>query len=100
MCVSHRLSDEHTSAVDRLVRTSGKMVLLDKLMRRLKETGHRVLIFSQVRGASPKVPACSAVSAHEVRVCPACAHSRGSLLEAHVASYRAVAALIVVAPGF
>lgn len=43
-----RLSDEHTSAVDRLVRTSGKMVLLDKLMRRLRETGHRVLIFSQV----------------------------------------------------
>ncbi len=29
---------------------SGKMVLLDKLMRRLKETGHRVLIFSQARG--------------------------------------------------
>jgi hypothetical protein len=43
-----RLSDEHTSAVDRLVRTSGKMVLLDKLMRRLRETGHRVLVFSQV----------------------------------------------------
>lgn len=28
--------------------SSGKMVLLDKLMRRLRETGHRVLIFSQV----------------------------------------------------
>jgi chromodomain-helicase-DNA-binding protein 1 len=36
------------SAVDRLVVTSGKMVLLDKLLRRLKETGHRVLIFSQM----------------------------------------------------
>jgi hypothetical protein len=24
------------------------MVLLDKLMRRLRETGHRVLVFSQV----------------------------------------------------
>jgi hypothetical protein len=45
----YRLSDEHASAVDRLVRTSGKMVLLDKLMRRLRETGHRVLVFSQVR---------------------------------------------------
>lgn len=33
---------------DRLVVTSGKMVLLDKLLRRLKETGHRVLIFSQM----------------------------------------------------
>jgi hypothetical protein len=43
------LSDEHTSAVDQLVRTSGKMVLLDKLMERLGETGHRVLVFSQVR---------------------------------------------------
>jgi hypothetical protein len=27
------------------------MVLLDKLMRRLRETGHRVLIFSQVSSA-------------------------------------------------
>jgi chromodomain-helicase-DNA-binding protein 1 len=36
------------SEVDRLVVTSGKMVLLDKLLRRLKETGHRVLIFSQM----------------------------------------------------
>jgi len=33
---------------DRLVLTSGKMVLLDKLLTRLKETGHRVLIFSQM----------------------------------------------------
>lgn len=48
MCTPSRLSDEHTSAVDRLVVSSGKMVLLDKLMRRLRETGHRVLIFSQV----------------------------------------------------
>eukprot|EP00889_Picochlorum_renovo_P004459 jgi/Picre1/31489/NNA_006841.t1 len=31
-----------------LVVTSGKMVLLDKLLGRLKETGHRVLIFSQM----------------------------------------------------
>ena len=36
------------SVVDRLILTSGKMVLLDKLLRRLKETGHRVLIFSQM----------------------------------------------------
>lgn len=28
-------------ATDRLVLTSGKMVLLDKLLRRLKDTGHR-----------------------------------------------------------
>lgn len=38
------------STLDRLVLTSGKMVLLDKLLKRLKETGHRVLIFSQVGG--------------------------------------------------
>lgn len=31
-----------------LVRNSGKMQLLDKLLERLKETGHRVLIFSQM----------------------------------------------------
>ena len=35
-----RGSDD-SKAVDRLVVSSGKMVLLDKLMRRLKETGHR-----------------------------------------------------------
>ena len=29
------------SAVDRLIVTSGKMVLLDKLLKRLKQTGHR-----------------------------------------------------------
>jgi chromodomain-helicase-DNA-binding protein 1 len=33
---------------DHLVDASGKMVLLDKLLVRLKETGHRVLIFSQM----------------------------------------------------
>lgn len=31
-----------------LLRGSGKMVLLDKLLIRLRETGHRVLIFSQM----------------------------------------------------
>jgi len=32
----------------RIIRGSGKLVLLDKLLVRLKETGHRVLIFSQM----------------------------------------------------
>ena len=32
----------------RLVRGSGKLLLLDKLLIRLKEKGHRVLIFSQM----------------------------------------------------
>eukprot|EP01130_Rhizamoeba_saxonica_P001520 TRINITY_DN1136_c1_g1_i4.p1 TRINITY_DN1136_c1_g1~~TRINITY_DN1136_c1_g1_i4.p1 ORF type:complete len:1350 (+),score=329.22 TRINITY_DN1136_c1_g1_i4:1054-5103(+) len=31
-----------------LINNSGKMILLDKLLIRLKETGHRVLIFSQM----------------------------------------------------
>lgn len=31
-----------------LIRSSGKLVLLDKLLVRLKERGHRVLIFSQM----------------------------------------------------
>ena len=35
-----RGSDD-SKAVDRLVVSAGKMVLLDKLLRRLKETGHR-----------------------------------------------------------
>lgn len=39
------LQDE---ALQTLLRGSGKLVLLDKLLCRLKETGHRVLIFSQM----------------------------------------------------
>lgn len=35
-------------ALKELLRGSGKLVLLDKLLCRLKETGHRVLIFSQM----------------------------------------------------
>lgn len=34
--------------VTTLIRGSGKLMLLDKLLVRLKETGHRVLIFSQM----------------------------------------------------
>eukprot|EP00939_MAST-03C_sp_MAST-3C-sp1_P003578 g3578.t1 len=33
--------------VDALVRTSGKMTFLDKLLPKLKSSGHRVLVFSQ-----------------------------------------------------
>lgn len=36
------------SKVQRLVLSSGKLVILDKLLSRLRETGHRVLIFSQM----------------------------------------------------
>lgn len=39
---------DESNQIDRLVRTSGKMVLLDKLLRRLKTSGHRVLLFSQM----------------------------------------------------
>ena len=39
---------EDPGAADRLVLSSGKMQLLDKLLKRLKEQGHRVLIFSQM----------------------------------------------------
>merc|ERR1712130_958319 len=34
--------------LERLLKGSGKLLLLDKLLVRLKETGHRVLIFSQM----------------------------------------------------
>lgn len=37
-----------TTTVSDLVRPSGKMILLDKLLLRLREKGHRVLIFSQM----------------------------------------------------
>uniref|UniRef100_A0A8C9V087 Chromodomain helicase DNA binding protein 1 n=1 Tax=Scleropages formosus TaxID=113540 RepID=A0A8C9V087_SCLFO len=35
-------------ALQHLIRSSGKLILLDKLLVRLKERGHRVLIFSQM----------------------------------------------------
>uniref|UniRef100_A0A6Q2XJ74 Helicase C-terminal domain-containing protein n=1 Tax=Esox lucius TaxID=8010 RepID=A0A6Q2XJ74_ESOLU len=35
-------------ALQHLIRSSGKLVLLDKLLLRLRERGHRVLIFSQM----------------------------------------------------
>ena len=40
----YRGGEDDLNAVDRLVVTSGKMVLLDKLMKRLKETGHRCVV--------------------------------------------------------
>ena len=41
-------SSEETEA-DFLVKASGKLVLLDKLLPKLKEGGHRILIFSQFK---------------------------------------------------
>lgn len=38
--------------VQNIVLSSGKLVILDKLLIRLKETNHRVLIFSQVENSS------------------------------------------------
>jgi SNF2 family DNA or RNA helicase len=42
-------TDETLTEADFLARGSGKLVLLDKLLPRLKEKGHRVLIFSQFK---------------------------------------------------
>jgi chromodomain-helicase-DNA-binding protein 1 len=41
-------TDNNEETLKGLVMSSGKMVLLDKLMARLKQDGHRVLIFSQM----------------------------------------------------
>lgn len=40
--------NEDPNLLQTLIKGSGKMILLDKLLCRLKETGHRVLIFSQM----------------------------------------------------
>ena len=39
----------HLAATEAIVKASGKLVLLDKLLPKLKEDGHRVLIFSQFK---------------------------------------------------
>lgn len=36
-----------------LTKAAGKLLLLQKMMRKLKDGGHRVLIFSQVRCSVP-----------------------------------------------
>lgn len=43
---AQRMSQD--DALQQILRGSGKLVLLDKLLCRLRETGHRVLIFSQM----------------------------------------------------
>jgi len=52
-CCNHAMlvrPDENSNSetVAQLLKGSGKLMLLDKLLVRLKETGHRVLIFSQM----------------------------------------------------
>ena len=44
-----REKQKDISEADFLARGSGKLVLLDKLLPRLKENGHRVLLFSQFK---------------------------------------------------
>lgn len=44
-----RRENAELSEADHLVKASGKLVLLDKLLPRLKEEGHRILIFSQFK---------------------------------------------------
>lgn len=46
--VSHYLLLFKRIFFQQLLKSSGKLILLDKLLVRLKETGHRVLIFSQM----------------------------------------------------
>lgn len=42
------ISTSDSNKIERMVLSSGKLVLLDKLLVRLRETKHRVLVFSQV----------------------------------------------------
>lgn len=37
-----------------LVKSSGKLMLLQKMLKKLRDEGHRVLIFSQVSCPAPK----------------------------------------------
>ncbi|KAI6182890.1 hypothetical protein M3Y97_00429200 [Aphelenchoides bicaudatus] len=43
------IPNDPSARLQQLLKSSGKLILLDKLLCRLKETGHRVLIFSQMR---------------------------------------------------
>uniref|UniRef100_A0A914ICL6 protein disulfide-isomerase n=1 Tax=Globodera rostochiensis TaxID=31243 RepID=A0A914ICL6_GLORO len=43
-----QIEEEPQARLQQLLKSSGKLILLDKLLCRLRETGHRVLIFSQM----------------------------------------------------
>mmetsp|Transcript_14278 Transcript_14278/g.21378 ORF Transcript_14278/g.21378 Transcript_14278/m.21378 type:complete len:2203 (+) Transcript_14278:135-6743(+) len=45
----HFSSGSETAHIDAMVQSSGKLVLLDKLLPKLRADGHRVLVFSQFR---------------------------------------------------
>ncbi|ESO89597.1 hypothetical protein LOTGIDRAFT_218699 [Lottia gigantea] len=51
-CCNHseliRMPESEEERLQTIIRGSGKLLLLDKLLRRLRDTGHRVLIFSQM----------------------------------------------------
>ncbi|XP_077514180.1 chromodomain-helicase-DNA-binding protein 1 isoform X3 [Amblyomma americanum] len=53
-CCNHAMlirppeNPNNLDALQQIIRGSGKLVLLDKLLCRLRETGHRVLVFSQM----------------------------------------------------
>lgn len=42
------IANQPDKVIDAIVRSSGKMILIDKLLPKLKADGHRVLIFSQM----------------------------------------------------
>lgn len=46
--LDYKTGDKDDSYFHALVNSSGKMVLIDKLLPKLKASGHRVLIFSQM----------------------------------------------------
>ena len=45
---SERVKPTYSQVMDKMVRSCGKLVLVDKLLPRLKSQGHRVLVFSQM----------------------------------------------------
>ena len=47
--ISDATRNRQEEAITRLVNVSGKLLLLDKMLAKLKERGHRVLIFSQFK---------------------------------------------------
>ncbi|CAF0823138.1 unnamed protein product [Didymodactylos carnosus] len=51
-CANHaffvKRNDEDTVTLDEIIKGSGKLLLLDKLLIKLRESNHRVLIFSQM----------------------------------------------------
>lgn len=69
MAFQQATQERQLSELEQLVQASGKMVLVDKLLPKLRAEGHKVSLFFALRSTPPSDRAChSRIKAHERRL--------------------------------